>query len=1110
MPTGIASAAVAGVIAGSGFSVATLGFSVGFSLNVFATSLAISTVGKVLTPKAKQPSLAFDSAKQSIKQPIMPWRVVYGTDRIGGAITFDYHDPGGVVAGLLFTFTCHRVRGFRDIYFGDELVERAADGWNVKGRLQGSVGLETAIGTESGQPLPNLANHSLGKWTAKHRQNNFSKMYFRYVLGLQLFNGNLPNISVIFDGYDYIYDPRDTTYKFTTNPALIVADYLTNARFNERAVTYSEIDEDALIAAANICDERVSQVFQPEFTVNTSTDVITFTADQSQINTGDAVKYVTTGTDATGITSGSLYYFIKTDTDEGKLATTRANALAEIAIDLTGAGTGTQTLERMPVVTADPDTDELTFEYVDNRLQLGDGVQVETDDTLPAGISAATTYYLIQTSNGKVQLATTYANALAGTAIDITDSGTGVHRLKPIDEVRYATNGSFTLDQNPKDIIAQLVKPMAGSAVKIGGVWHINAGAYTAPSIELNDTEMAGPRQVKIMPDLNESANGVRGVFVGPENRYQPTDFIPATNSSYVTKDNGETYWKEFEVSMVRRHSLMRRLAKIELETTRQALTVTLQCKISAYRCQPDDIIAVTVSRYGWSSKAFRVINSKLVLRGSGTKESPHYLGVDLILRETASGIYDWTATENSTVDTSPNTTLADPFQVARQFPPIVSGLQISGQDLDTEFTGRDCKLEWRRSSITGFRELGQETDLGAGAGVVDSFIDGYQVRVYKTDGTLLREEPLIKDTSYVYTLEKNFEDTEGVPERSFIPKVWAHTKYGLESLIPAQLTVSNPVPTTDNVSATATPDGFKLQYDRPADTDWERIEICASTSMGFTPDTAAGGNLVYTGADIPAVVRGLASGTLYYYQYRLRDSFGPGDWSGELSVTTQKSVNRNSNTPSSSNYDLSLTGASSVGHTVLAAVEIDGYPPNPPAQLSAAFAGQFTCGGTGEIAEFQWRCMLVSSKPSSTGTVAIAFVSGTSYSLTGTGTDFTVLAANDWIYLGEGKPLFRIFSVTDATNATLRLVTGGPSAGSYSASGLSFTAYRGDTVTVSPGTARNLAANAVQDVSINAGAKLTGTGYSSIFLTLNGGVTSGNSITATRCALQAQWVQGA
>lgn len=60
----------------------------------------------------------------------------------------------------------------------------------------------------------------------------------------------------------------------------------------------------------------------------------------------------------------------------------------------------------------------------------GDQVQVSSATTLPAGLSAATYYYVIKLTADTFKLSTTLAGAVAGTGIvDITDTGTGTHTV---------------------------------------------------------------------------------------------------------------------------------------------------------------------------------------------------------------------------------------------------------------------------------------------------------------------------------------------------------------------------------------------------------------------------------------------------------------------------------------------------------------------------------------------------------------------------------------------------------------------------------------------------------------------------------------------------------
>jgi microcystin-dependent protein len=77
--------------------------------------------------------------------------------------------------------------------------------------------------------------------------------------------------------------------------------------------------------------------------VNTGTDQITVPHNLTLL-TGQAVVYTSSGTVITGLTSGNTYYVIRVSATVVQLASSRANAVALIAIDLTGSGSGTQQL----------------------------------------------------------------------------------------------------------------------------------------------------------------------------------------------------------------------------------------------------------------------------------------------------------------------------------------------------------------------------------------------------------------------------------------------------------------------------------------------------------------------------------------------------------------------------------------------------------------------------------------------------------------------------------------------------------------------------------------------------------------------------------------------
>ena len=101
-------------------------------------------------------------------------------------------------------------------------------------------------------------------------------------------------------------------------------------------------------------------------------------------------------------------------------------------ITSTAADATTNTLGRTATFTADTGTDIMTYTSttsLPSNLLTGTRCRVSTTTTLPSPLVAATDYYLIRVDDSTFKLATSYANAIAGTAIDITTTGSGTQTL---------------------------------------------------------------------------------------------------------------------------------------------------------------------------------------------------------------------------------------------------------------------------------------------------------------------------------------------------------------------------------------------------------------------------------------------------------------------------------------------------------------------------------------------------------------------------------------------------------------------------------------------------------------------------------------------------------
>jgi len=82
-----------------------------------------------------------------------------------------------------------------------------------------------------------------------------------------------------------------------------------------------------------------------------------------------------------------------------------------------------------------------TVTAVAHGLVTGDGpVQLTSSTTLPAGLALATDYWIHRLTDDTFYFCSTLANALAGTSVDITDTGTGTHTLSDTASTKRAAD----------------------------------------------------------------------------------------------------------------------------------------------------------------------------------------------------------------------------------------------------------------------------------------------------------------------------------------------------------------------------------------------------------------------------------------------------------------------------------------------------------------------------------------------------------------------------------------------------------------------------------------------------------------------------------------------
>lgn len=230
-------------------------------------------------------------ASGSIRQPAAARECVYGTVRKNGVVlytTTSGHQLNQVIAWAghkCFSIDAHYfdgrefhgnptvLYGTQTYLYGDGQTYQDASGNNYSFGSDDVIGCE-ALGDAAGYWYEGLYGQNTAFWDSDCTLNGICASYIKLKYDSGRFSG-MPGIKATIHGKCDIYDPRTGTTGWSNNAALCIANLLCDKEFGIGCDYAKEIDEDALIAAANICDEEVPLAnggTERRYTVNGSFD----------------------------------------------------------------------------------------------------------------------------------------------------------------------------------------------------------------------------------------------------------------------------------------------------------------------------------------------------------------------------------------------------------------------------------------------------------------------------------------------------------------------------------------------------------------------------------------------------------------------------------------------------------------------------------------------------------------------------------------------------------------------------------------------------------------------------------------------------------------------
>lgn len=308
--------------------------------------------------------------------------------------------------------------------------------------------------------------------------------------------------------------------------------------------------------------------------------------------------------------------------------------------------------------------DTITLSDTLHRFERGTRVRITSTGSNPGGLTAGVDFYTVPSADRTtIKFATSYANALAETVVDITSAGSGTITITGTAQPRYTMDGTFEASNQPMDIAEAMMTCCAGILTYQEGQYFFYAGAARTVSDYIDATWLRGDMSIRPRISRRELYNAVRGTFVDPSQKWQPTDFPIVKNATYKAQDNNREIQLDTEMSYTIDVVRAQRLAKIQLERSRQGITIDMPCNAKALKVSVWSTVVLTFPQFGWASKQFRVISRRII----------DNVGVDLTLQEDANSVYDWNSGDATVNDPAPDTTLALPWSVEAPGAPMVT-----------------------------------------------------------------------------------------------------------------------------------------------------------------------------------------------------------------------------------------------------------------------------------------------------------------------------------------------------------------------------------------------------------------------------------------------------
>ena len=226
----------------------------------------------------------------------------------------------------------------------------------------------------------------------------------------------------------------------------------------------------------------------------------------------------------------------------------------------------------------------------------------------------------------------------------------------------FDTNAVIDTSKKVIDNVRDIVKGMRGYLPYVQGKYKLVIETTGSASVSLTEDDIIGGYNLA-SPSKNSKYNRVICSYINPDRNFQVDEVqYPAIDDSgYSTADKHATMKNldggfllegRFDFKTITSTYQAEEMAEIILRRSRESLGLSITCGFKAYELHIGDIVNITLSSVGFSTKAFRVL--------SMTFNADYTISLQLV--EHQDSHYTWAS--KGQVASTPSTNLPNPFSI--------------------------------------------------------------------------------------------------------------------------------------------------------------------------------------------------------------------------------------------------------------------------------------------------------------------------------------------------------------------------------------------------------------------------------------------------------------